>query len=75
MRPIGNKSKSLKNKDVSIYVVTWNINALVPINCNNSDFASLFNIRGHEPPDLIVVAFQEIVTLNAMNVIGNNNQS
>lgn len=30
-------------------------------------------IHSNQPPELIAVAFQELVTLNAMNVVGNNN--
>lgn len=37
----------------------------------NNDFYIMIS---NESPDLIAVAFQELVTLNAMNVVGNNNQ-
>jgi hypothetical protein len=57
-----------------VYVVTWNINAHTPSNLNANDFSPLLDSRITDPPDLIAVAFQELVKLNAVNVVGNINQ-
>jgi Endonuclease/Exonuclease/phosphatase family len=58
---------------VSIMIVTWNVAATGPkeslvdlIKCNNESFI--------DPPDVIVIALQEICALNAKNLLGDENR-
>jgi hypothetical protein len=36
----------MKNKAVTVFVVTWNINAYKPNNIMTNDFVGLFDIKG-----------------------------
>jgi hypothetical protein len=51
--------------------VTWNINALEPENLHKN-IRDLFNFKNEINPDIIVVGFQEMVELNATNILKDN---
>jgi phosphatidylinositol-bisphosphatase len=56
-----------ERREVAILNITWNTNAHIPN--SPSDYTMLFNTNGQPPPDVIAVAFQEVVELNAVNVL------
>ena len=58
---------------VSVYIVTWNLGGYI-LN-QNLDLKPLFNFRGNEAPDFVVVGFQEYIELNASAVLSSTGKA
>jgi hypothetical protein len=53
-------------REVKVVVVTWNVGAATPANVRHEEKDSNFFhevLQTHEPPDLLVFSFQELVDL------------
>ena len=62
-----NREKEFTQYDqFSIFFCTWNLGANSPAGFN---FRDLFNFEGNKIPDMVVIGFQEMVDLNAKNVV------
>ncbi|KAJ0470004.1 putative endonuclease/exonuclease/phosphatase [Helianthus annuus] len=57
--------------DLSMFVGTWNVGG----NCPNKDLDVKDWLKTSSPADMYVIGFQEIVPLNAGNVLGAENKS
>ncbi|KAI7746269.1 hypothetical protein M8C21_000434 [Ambrosia artemisiifolia] len=67
-----NSGRSKQEKvDLSMFVGTWNVGG----NCPNKDLDVKDWLRTSSPADIYVIGFQEIVPLNAGNVLGAENKS
>jgi len=54
-------------QDFTVFVTTWNVANFNP--SKTYDLTDLFNFEGNEAPDVIAIGLQEIVELNASNIV------
>jgi len=60
-----------ENKKLTVYVGTWNVNAKKP----SEDLEDWLLLPGYETADIYAIGFQEIVDLNAGNLLVDHNAS
>ncbi len=72
---INNNEQIMKNEnnELTVFIGTWNM-AGIEMNPNEKFFDWFFPLKDMKnPPDIYVVGFQEIVELNAGNILINTN--
>jgi hypothetical protein len=57
--------------EISAFIATWNVGGFLPGPI--FDISKLLDIEGNSSPDLLVLGFQELVDLNAKNVLVSSN--
>ncbi|WJX89339.1 hypothetical protein P8452_71347 [Trifolium repens] len=60
------RAQYINTKEVRVTIGTWNVAGLLP--CNDLDIEDWLCIQ--EPSDIYIIGFQEVVPLNAGNVLG-----
>lgn len=62
------------HQSLKIFTGTWNVNAKKPMNSQEAQQLKSWLVTSseQEAPDIFVIGFQEIVDLNAVNVVVNN---
>ncbi|CAI9260320.1 unnamed protein product [Lactuca saligna] len=62
---------NIKRKDVRIMIGTWNVAGRLPVDCLDIDDW----LCKDEPADIYILGFQEVVPLNAGNVLGSETRA